>query len=164
MRSFLEFEGLTMKLVTAQYWRPKWKHFLRHSNYIVYGRHKGTVEHFSLKLQLRFFYEAWLLEGTYNSDAVFLWPEQIAGFAVQHDFSGGFRILDGADKKLVLAQEVRENDTEDDSCEATADEAFPSLLRTQLDERRFSEEESEHVGHDVVANNHHHGDNEPNHT
>lgn len=139
------------------------KTVLRRSNYIVYARHKGTVEHFSLKLQLRFFDEASLLEGTYNSDPVFLWPEQVAGLAVQNDFPGGFRVLDGADKELVLAQEVREDDAEDDRREAAANEAFPGLLRTQLDERRFSEEESEHVSHDVVADNHHHRDNEPNH-
>lgn len=127
------------------------------------GRHKGTGEHVSLKLQLRFFYEALRLEETYDSDSVFLRPEQVAGLAVQDNFAGGFRIFDGANKELVLAQKVREHDAEDDSGETAANEAFPSLLRAQLNERSFSEEESEHVSHDVVANNHHHRDDEPNH-
>lgn len=150
-----------MPLVT--HWKPQWKQFLRRSNYIFTGQHEGTGEHFSLKLQLRFFDEASVFEETYNSDPVFLWPEQVARLAFQNNFSFGFRILDGADEELVLAQEVREHDTEDDRREAAANKAFPGLLRAQLDERRLSEEESEHVRHDVVADDHHHRDNKPNH-
>lgn len=101
---------------------------------------------------------------TYNTNPVLLRSEQVARLAVQHDLSGSFWIFDGADEILIATQEVGEDDAKHDRREAAADESLPGLLGAQLDERRFAEEEAEHVRHDVVANNHHDGHDEPDHS
>ncbi len=70
-------------------------------------------------------------------------------------------VLDRADEVLVPAHEVRGHDAKDDGRKPAADEALPSLLGRQLYQRRLAEEEAEHVGHDVVADDHRHRDDEP---
>lgn len=90
--------------------------------------------------------------------------EQVARFTVKHDLPSRFGVFDGANEELVLAQEVREDDSEDDRSESAADETFPGLLRAELDQGGLTEEEAEHVSHNVVANNHHDRNDEPNHS
>jgi hypothetical protein len=100
---------------------------------------------------------------THDSHAILLRSEQVARLAVQQNLSSGFGILDGANEILIAAEEVGEDDAKDDGCEAATDETFPGLLWAQLDQWSFTEEEAEHVGHDVVADDHHDGDDEPDH-
>lgn len=46
---------------------------------------------------------------------------------------------------------------------APTNEALPSLLWTQLDERRFAEEEAKHVCHHVIDDDHGYRNNKPDH-
>lgn len=103
-------------------------------------------------------------KSTYNANAIFLRSEQVARFTVKHNLSSRFRVFDWANEELVLAQEVREDDSEDNRSESTSDETFPGLLRAELDQRSLAEEEAEHVSHYIVANNHHDRNDEPNHS
>lgn len=50
---------------------------------------------------------------------------------------------------------------EDDGAECASDESLPGLFGGQLDEGRFAEEEPEHVGHDVAADDHRNRHQEP---
>ena len=50
---------------------------------------------------------------------------------------------------------------EEVSGEHAADEAFPGLLRRELDEGRLAEEDAEDVGEDVVADHAELGEHEP---
>lgn len=43
----------------------------------------------------------------------------------------------------------------------STDESFPGFLRWQFDERRSAEEESEHVRHDVITDDHWHWNQKP---
>jgi len=43
----------------------------------------------------------------------------------------------------------------------SANKALPGFLRAEFDERSFTKEETEHVGHDVVHYDHQNGQNEP---
>ena len=44
---------------------------------------------------------------------------------------------------------------------AAADETFPGLFRWEFDERSTAEEEAKHVRHNVIADNHWNGYDEP---
>ena len=70
-------------------------------------------------------------------------------------------LTDGADHEVALAEEVAEGDADEDGGDAAADEALPRLLGAELDEARPPHEEAEHVGHDVVDDNHHDGQDVP---
>ena len=70
-------------------------------------------------------------------------------------------VLDGTDEEVALAQEVAESEGEEDGGDAAAHEALPRLLRAELDQRGAAHEEAEHVGHDVVHDDHHDGQDVP---
>lgn len=103
-------------------------------------------------------------KSTYNANAIFLRSEQVARLTVKHNLSSRFGVFDGTNEELVLAQEVREDDSEDNRRKSTTDETFPGLLRAELDQGSLAEEEAEHVSHYIVANNHHDRNDEPNHS
>lgn len=98
---------------------------------------------------------------TYKRQRVLLRPEQIARLAVHRHAAGRLIVLDRTHEELVLAQQVREQHTEDHRADAAAHKALPRLLRTQLDQRRAPEEEAKHVRHHVVAHDHRHRHNAP---
>lgn len=99
---------------------------------------------------------------THNTDAVLLQSEQVARFTFKNDFSRCLGVFDWTYKELVLAEKVREYNSENNCRESSADESFPSLFWTQFDQRCFSEEKAKHVSHYIVAHDHHYGNNEPN--
>ena len=51
--------------------------------------------------------------------------------------------------------------SENDRCKSASDETFPSLLWRKFNERSFTEEEAEHVSHNVITNNHRNGNDKP---
>ena len=61
-----------------------------------------------------------------------------------------------------LAHEVSKSEAHDNSRKTTSDESFPGFLRTQLDQGGAPHGEAEHVGHDVVDDHHHDGQDEVN--
>lgn len=71
-------------------------------------------------------------------------------------------VLNGAHEEWTVVERQGEQNSKDDSGECSSDESFPRLLRRQLDQRRLSPEESEHVGHDIAADDHGDGSQEPN--
>ena len=60
-----------------------------------------------------------------------------------------------------LTHEVCKTEAHHNGCQSTSDEAFPSLLWTQLDQWSAAHREAKHVGHDVVDDHHHDGHDEP---
>jgi len=69
---------------------------------------------------------------------------------------------EGTEKVLVLEENLREQDSEDERRDESADEAFPSLLWRELDEGSFAEEKSKDVSHNIVENNDRDGEEKPN--
>ena len=101
---------------------------------------------------------------THHANSIFLRPEQITRLTIQQNLSSSLRVFNRTHEELILAEEIRENDTENHRGKSAADETFPSFFRAQLDQRSFSEEESEHISHNIIADYHHDGNNEPNHS
>ena len=56
----------------------------------------------------------------------------------------------------------REKELQGEERNTLRDSHLPSLLGTELDEGSLAHEEPEHVGHNVVDDHRHHGDDEPN--
>lgn len=115
---------------------------------------KARIE--SLTLALKSI--AWV---THERQRILLRPEQIARLTLHRHATGRLIVLNGAHEKLVLAQQIREQHTEDHRADAAANETLPRLLRTELDQRCAPEEEAKHVGHHVVAHDHRHRHNAP---
>lgn len=92
---------------------------------------------------------------------VLLEPEQQRRLTVHGHAAQGLGVLDGAHQVRVLGHHVRHHKSKNNSRYAAADETLPGLLGAQLDERGLSEEETEHVGHDVIADDHGHRHYEP---
>lgn len=96
-------------------------------------------------------------------DRVLLRHKQVVGLAGHTDLVRALVVANRADKVAELAEEVGEDEAKDHGGEAAAHEALPGLLGAELDQRRLAEEEAKHVGHDVVADNHGDGHDEPDH-
>ena len=71
------------------------------------------------------------------------------------------QIVDRADEVLVVAEEVNNEHTPDNSEEPGAEEALPCLLGRDLNEGCPSKRDTAEVGKDVVGDDHGHGENEP---
>lgn len=73
-----------------------------------------------------------------------------------------FTYVDRANEVLVLRQDGGHSKAEDDSEEPGAEEAFPSLLWGDFDQRGPTERDTAEVSEDVVRDDHGHGQEEPN--
>lgn len=101
---------------------------------------------------------------THQWQCIFLWSEQVARFTLHAHATSRFIVFNRANEKLILAQQVREYYAKDDGSETAANESFPRLFRTQLDEWRATEEEPKQICHHIVAHDHRDRYNEPNQT
>ena len=63
-----------------------------------------------------------------------------------------------------LANYVGQAQTHKDGRNPSSDESFPGLLRAEFNKWSTTHEESKHVGHDVINDDHHDGHNEPDQT
>lgn len=97
-----------------------------------------------------------MLVSTYKIKRILLWSEQVAWLT-----ASGLTVLDRANEELALAQEIGNDNAKYNSRESAADEAFPCLLRAQFNQWCASEEESEHISHHIVANDHRNWHYEP---
>ena len=70
-------------------------------------------------------------------------------------------VLDGAHEVWVLAHDVGQTQAHEHGRDSSANETFPSLLGTQLNQWCSAHEEAKHVGHDIVDDNHHYRHDEP---
>lgn len=99
---------------------------------------------------------------TYNRQAVFLRSEQVTRFTLHSHAAGRFIVFNRAYEKLILTQEIRENESEYNSCKTTTNKPFPSLLWAEFNQRRSSKEEAKQIRHHIVTHNHRNRHNEPN--
>lgn len=68
------------------------------------------------------------------------------------------------DEVVVLAKDKAHAHGQKDGGNAATDEALPGLFGAQLDQGGLAQKEAEHVGHDVIHDNHQDGQDEPNET
>lgn len=102
----------------------------------------------------------WFVERRQN---ILLGYKQIARFTVHAHPSQTLIVADRTNEVREPAQEPGERQPEDDCRKTAPNETLPRLLGTQLNQRRFAEEEAKHIRHHVVAHNHGNGHNEPDH-
>ena len=82
-------------------------------------------------------------------------------FAADSHLLHVFRVLDGTHEVRHLTRVVRDDAADHDCRDSATDESLPRLLRRQLDQRSFAEEEAKQVRHDVVRHDHRDGNHEP---
>jgi len=82
--------------------------------------------------------------------------------ALRHQPLLGLVVREGAQEVLVAKQHLRKENAENEGGGESTDESLPCLLRRKFDQRRLTEEETPHVGHDVVEDNDGDGEEEPN--
>ena len=87
--------------------------------------------------------------------------EQVGRFAVHSCGVSCTVVRNRANEVREAAQNVGQERTKNHGRDSSTDETFPGLLGAQLDERCFAKEESKHVRHDVIRDDHRDGYDEP---